>query len=74
MTRRERYLRILENFGRVGKHDRDRVLSRLGYDAFTDEAIEALTKATVDGHKRHQKNAAASRAIYAAQESAKVLA
>ena len=66
MTRRERHLRILENFGRVGKYDRDRELSRLGYRAFTDEAIEALTKATVDGHRRSQRMNAENRKLYAA--------
>lgn len=62
MTRRERHLRILESFGRVGKLDRDWVLQRLGFAAFTDEAIEAITRATVDGHRRSQKMNAENRA------------
>ncbi len=67
MTRRERHLHILENFGRIGKYDRDNVLHRLGYSAFTDAAIEELAAATVRGHRRSQKMNAQSRALYAQQ-------
>jgi hypothetical protein len=59
MTRRDRLVRILENFGnfqhRNVKWEFDRLLVRHGLSLFTDEAIEMLTAAVVRDWKRTQR-------------------
>jgi hypothetical protein len=56
MTRRQRHLNILENFGR----DRTRyylaeVLARHGLSILTDDGIEKVTRAMVTSHKTQQR-------------------
>ena len=59
MTRRERLLRIIENFGGTRNHivhfHLKAVIARMGLDALTDEAIEALTHEIVSSHRRQQR-------------------
>jgi len=59
MTRRDRLVRILENFGNLQhrnvKWELDRLLVRHGLSLFTDEAIEMLTRAVVRDWKRTQR-------------------
>lgn len=65
MTRRERLIRIIESWGPYShtyRYERDRVIGRMGYAAFTDEAIEALAAGMVDGKRRQAKYNAANKA------------
>lgn len=55
MTRRERHLNILASFGRQADYHRMRVIALRGYEAFTDEAIEEITRDTVRSYKRSEK-------------------
>jgi len=71
MTRRQRHINILKNFGRVGQYDRDGVLHRMGLDAFTDEAIEAMAVATVSGWRASEKRNAAYRDALATRHQAR---
>lgn len=71
MTRRQRHIRILDNFGeRRVQWELDRLLARNGLALFTDEAIEALATAVV--HQRHseRKMHADNRKIIAARDRA----
>lgn len=70
MTRRERLIRIIESWGPYShtfRFERDRVISRMGYSAFSDEAIEAMAAGMVDGKRRQAKYNAANKALRAAQ-------
>ena len=45
MTRRERHIKIIESWGPYShtyRFERDRVIGRMGYEDFTEEAIEAM--------------------------------
>jgi hypothetical protein len=63
MTRRQRHIRILDNFGGLAgltgnrrvKWELDRLLSIHGLDLFTDEAIEMLASRTVSSHRFAQR-------------------
>jgi hypothetical protein len=63
MTRRERHIRILDNFDglrmvtgcRIVRSELDRLITRHGFELFTDKAIEMLTAATVRDWKRTQR-------------------
>lgn len=60
MTRRERHIRILDNFGGLrGSHrvkrEFDRLLSIHGLDLLTDEAVEMLAARTVSSHRFSQR-------------------
>lgn len=70
MTRRERHLNIIASWGphnSTYKWELTSMLNRRGLNLFTDEAIEDFARALLTAQKRHDKNAAASRAIYAAR-------
>lgn len=70
MTRRERHIRIIESWGLYShtyRFERDRVIGRMGYSAFTDEAIEAMAAGMVNGKRRQEKYNAANKARRAAQ-------
>ncbi len=56
MERRERHLRILENFGseRTRFH-REQIVARLGMSAFTDEAVEAIARHLLHSHRQQQR-------------------
>lgn len=71
MTRRDRHVRILENFGsdRVRYH-RDTIMARLGLSAFTDEAIDAIARHTVSSHRRQQRYNRENRERITAEASA----
>lgn len=63
MTRRQRHLRIIENFGR----DRERyhlaeVLARQGLSILNDEGVEKLALSIVSSHRRQQRYNRESRA------------
>jgi hypothetical protein len=56
VTRRERHLRIIENFGR----DRERyhlaqVIARHGLTVLTDAGVEKVARSLVSGHKLQQR-------------------
>ncbi len=56
MTKRERHLRIIDNFGR----DRERyhladVLARHGLSVLNDEGVEKVAQSIVSSHKRQQR-------------------
>lgn len=58
MTRRERLIRIIESWGpdsHTYRYERDRVLGRMGYAAFTDEALTAMAAGMVEGKKRQAR-------------------
>lgn len=58
MTRRERHVRIIENFGlesQSGRYYRDRLLARRGLAVFNDEAIRELARLLVSGQARQNK-------------------
>jgi hypothetical protein len=63
MTRRQRHLRILDNFGGLrgltGSHrvkwEFDRLISIHGLDLLTDEAVEMLASRTVSSHRFTQR-------------------
>lgn len=70
MTRRERHLNIIASWGprnQTYRWELNGLMARHGLKLFTDEAIEEFARALVSAQKRHDKNAAQSRAIYAAQ-------
>ena len=63
MTRRERHLRIIENFGR----DRERyhltqVIARYGLTILTDDGVKKVALSLVSGHKLQQRYNRESRA------------
>jgi hypothetical protein len=65
MTRRERMVRIIESWGPYShtyRFEHDRVIARMGYSAFSDEAIEAMASGMVDGRRRQAKYNAANKA------------
>ncbi len=59
MTRRQRLLNILENFGglqhRSVKWELDRLLAKHGFELLTDDAIENLTTLVVRDWRRTQR-------------------
>ena len=62
MTRRDRLLRIIDNFGGVGpyghpsaKHGFQRTLAKHGLSLFTDEAIELIVREIVRDWKRTKR-------------------
>lgn len=63
MTRRQRHIRILDNFGglesrsgcRRVKTELDHLLQTKGLNLFTDEAIELLASRTVASHRLSQR-------------------
>jgi hypothetical protein len=63
VTRRQRHIRILDNFGglkslsgcRTVKFEFDRLLSVHGLELFTDEAVELLASRVVASHRFSQK-------------------
>lgn len=65
MTRRERLIRIIESWGPYShtfRFERDRVIGRMGYAAFSDEAVEAMARGMVAGKRWQAKQNAANRA------------
>jgi hypothetical protein len=63
VTRRERHIRIIDNFGglesrsgcRTVKFEFDRLLCVHGLSLFTDEAVEMLASRVVASHRFSQK-------------------
>lgn len=56
MTRRERLEYILENHPeKTVRYFREDVLFKLGFDAFSDEALEMLTRKVVSSYKWQQR-------------------
>ena len=56
MNRRDRHIRILENFGRDAvRFHRDSVIAKLGLAAFSDAALEAIARDTVSSYRRQQR-------------------
>jgi hypothetical protein len=56
MTRRQRHLRIIEDFGRDRmRYHLAEVLARHGLALLTDEGIETLTRSIVTSHKTQQR-------------------
>lgn len=58
MTRRERHVRIIENFGldsQSGRYYRERLLAKRNLTAFNDEAIRELAAMLVSGRARSNK-------------------
>lgn len=73
MTRRERHLNIIASWGphnSTYEWELRGLMARHGLGLFTDEAVEEFARRLVTAQKRHDKNAAASRALYAAQAQA----
>lgn len=71
MTRRERHLAIINNFGRESRRwEFDSLMERLGTDALTDEAVEDFAASLVRSARRRAKMNAANRAIVAARATA----
>jgi hypothetical protein len=69
MTRRERLIRIIESWGPYShtyRFERDRVLARMGYAAFVDEALTAMAAGMVDGKRRQARYNAEAKARRAA--------
>lgn len=67
MTRRQRHLRIIENFGRdCERYHLAEVLARHGLSILTDEGVEKLTRSIVTSHKRQQRYNRENRARRAA--------
>ena len=54
MNRRERMIRIIEGLP-WSDHGRAKMLSKLGLEAFTDEAIEEWAQQSASAWKRHQR-------------------
>lgn len=64
MTRRERHLRIIENFGRDrARRHLEQVIARHGLAALTDEGVEKVAKSLVSGHKLQQRYNREARAL-----------
>ena len=73
MTRRERHLNIIASWGPRNQSYRwelSGMMARYGLDLLTDEAIEIFVRRLLENNRRHQKNAAESRRLYAAQAKA----
>jgi hypothetical protein len=70
MTRRDRHVRILHNFGglrsltgsRTVAAQLDHLLYQYGLELLTDEAVEILTRAVWRSHRRAQRMNAHNRA------------
>lgn len=65
MTRRERLIRIIESWGpdsHTYRFQRDRVIARMGYAAFTDESVEAIAAGMVEGQRRQARYNAEAKA------------
>ena len=56
MTRRERHLRIIADFGRDrARYHLAEVLARHGLSLLTDEGVEILTRSIVTSHRLQQR-------------------
>lgn len=58
MTRRERHIRIIESWGphsTTYRFHRDETISRRGFAAFTDEAIEEIAARMVSAKRRQDR-------------------
>lgn len=56
MTRRERHLRIIENFGSRSQHQAlDRLLARKGLTILSDDGVEQLVRLTLSDWQHHKR-------------------
>jgi hypothetical protein len=68
MTRRERHLRIIENFGQDrARYHLSVMLARHGLSLLNDEGVEKVARSLVTGHKTQQRYNREARALRARQ-------